>query len=117
MIPRPALARLVADRAEQETALAAADAQLDLAATTIDGLRAELERQRREYDALAVRAQELIVLLREGQDLIADGQKLIAELQARNQELAGALKADVSVELEQAIRAAFEQPPGRWSDN
>jgi hypothetical protein len=47
-------------RAQQDRDLAAAEAQLDLAAKTIDGMRAELGRQRREYAALEVRTDELI---------------------------------------------------------
>jgi hypothetical protein len=91
-------------RARTDAELAGAEAQLDLAAATIDGLRAELARQRREYAALASNGEELIGQLRRGQELIA-------ELRDKNE-----VAFDVGLGVGRSASVA-ELLGGRWTRN
>jgi hypothetical protein len=109
---------VVAHRAlarQYETDLAAAEAQLDLAegeaglaaaGATIIELSVELDRQRREYAALEVRATELVERVR---DLERVNRELHVSIDA-------AFDAGATFEREHRLGPGA-QVQGRWSDN
>jgi hypothetical protein len=88
---------------QYETDLAAAEAQLELAAKTIDGMRAELDRQRREYAALEVRATEEIGRVR--------------DLERVNAELHASIDAGATFEREHRLGPGARMTDRGWSGN